>query len=76
MKIKAMYKHCFAHVSRTGVITMMTLKEVLNTYTDSMCRDLKDCGVKAEREDVVSYLSEQYNILSNKHNENIDLALI
>lgn len=76
MKMNKIYKHCFAHICATGVTTMMTLKEVLRTYTDSMCKDLENCGVKAEKEDVVSYLSEQYNLLKDMQNKYVDIARI
>ncbi len=70
------YKHCFAHICATGVTTLMTLQEVLRTYTDSMCKDLADCGVKADKKDVADYIEKQYNTLKSIQNKDVAIARI
>lgn len=59
------FKHCFSHVCATGVTTLMTEDEVLNTYTDLMQKDLADCGVQATKQQVADYIKEQYNTLKS-----------
>lgn len=75
-RVNDAYKHCFAHICATGVTTIMSLKEVLSMYTDSMCKDLEDCGVKAEKSDVVDYIAKQYETLKSIQNKDVAIARI
>lgn len=72
-KMNDVFKHCFGHICAPGVITMMTLQEVLNTYTSAMCKDLEDCGVITDEGKVKDYISEQYTILSSMKNSDADI---
>lgn len=72
-RINEAYKHCFAHICASGVTTLMTLEEVVNTYTDLMCKDLEDCGVNAEKDTVADYIAEQYNLLKGIQNKDTDI---
>ncbi|WP_312650865.1 hypothetical protein [Aminipila sp.] len=72
-KIDEAYKHCFAHICASGVTTLMTLQEVLNTYADLMCKDLEDCGVNADKKAVTDYIAEQYSLLKGIQNKDTDI---
>lgn len=72
-RINEAYKHCFAHICASGVTTLMTLQEVLNTYTDLMCKDLEDCGVNAEKNDVTDYITNQYSLLKGIQTKDTDI---
>lgn len=73
-KVNEVYKHCFAHICAAGVLTLMTLPEVIKTYTNIMCRDLQNCGVDAEEHDVKAYITEQYGLLKDMQNKDVNIV--
>ncbi|MFV0517531.1 MAG: hypothetical protein ACK5MV_09045 [Aminipila sp.] len=72
--VKDIYSHCFGHICANGVITLMTVKEAVGVYTDTMCKDLKDCGVDADKEEVAEYITEQYNLLKEMQQRDTNLV--
>lgn len=64
------FKHCFAHICATGITTLLTLEELVKTYTGEMRKDLEDCGVTASEDEIKAYLSENYAALKRLHTKN------
>lgn len=53
----------FSHIYATGITTLVTVEELVNSYTQRMHKDLEHDGIQVSDEEIKSYLAKTYNSL-------------
>lgn len=64
----------FSHIYATGITTLVTVEELIKTYSQRMRKDLEHDGIQVSDEEIKSYLAKTYDSLEQlkkRHGHNV-----
>lgn len=60
---KVSFDNSFSHIYATGITTLVTVEELIKTYSPRMRKDLEHDGIQVSDEEIKSYLAKTYDSL-------------
>ena len=71
---KVAFDNSFSHIYATGITTLVTVEELVKTYSQRMRDELEHDGIHASDDEIKSYLAKTYDSLkklSKRYGHNV-----